>query len=81
MQRTAELEEQGMDDTDACNRSWETTHGPTQFREYLARSDGAQAPIDELRDRLKRREDLGLVCHVNTAEKRCHRRLCRNDEQ
>lgn len=74
-ERYEELQEEGMDDADAHNAALGDISYDDRYLSYLDSSEEAEAALDDLRNRLAKREDIVLVCYENTEHKRCHRTL------
>ena len=77
---TAEdLEMRGICEEEAHSTAWDAVGFEDRYREYLADSTEATAAMDRLGDRLEAGESIALVCYENTAKKRCHRTILREE--
>ncbi|WP_332899739.1 DUF488 family protein, N3 subclade [Haladaptatus sp. CMSO5] len=76
--RQEDLKLQGFCDEEAHNAAWEACAFESRYREYLT-TDEPSAAMQELRSRLESGENIALVCFENTAKKRCHRTLLREE--
>lgn len=74
--RHEDLKMQGFCDEEAHNAAWDACDFETRYREYLTSEEATEA-LDDFRSRLESGEHLTLVCFENTAKKRCHRTILR----
>ena len=73
-----DLQLRGICDAEVHNAAWDVVDFEGRYRTYLSTSD-ATAAMDALRTRLREGESLALVCYENTAKKRCHRTILREE--
>ncbi|WP_254863690.1 DUF488 domain-containing protein [Halovivax gelatinilyticus] len=73
-----DLKRGGICGEEAHNAAWEQTGFAERYRTYLESSDTAGEAIDALVERLRSGESITLVCFENTAKKRCHRTILRD---
>lgn len=69
----------GLCDEEAHNAAWDRVDFADRYREHLGSSAEAEAAVADLRTALDGGEDVALVCYENTAKKRCHRTILREE--
>ena len=78
--RVAEdLQLRGICDEEAHNAAWDEVGFADRYRAYLEETPDARAALADLEERLEAGESLALVCYENTAKKRCHRTVLREE--
>ncbi|WP_435360850.1 DUF488 family protein, N3 subclade [Haloarchaeobius sp. DFWS5] len=75
--KTAEedLKRSGICGEEAHNMAWEQTDFEVRYRQALSEIPETRDAVDSVVSRLRRGENLVLVCYENTAKKRCHRTI------
>ncbi|WP_435335113.1 DUF488 domain-containing protein [Haloarchaeobius sp. TZWWS8] len=74
-----DLKMQGLCAEGAHNAAWDRTEFESRYRTHLQESDAAREAVDSLVRRLADGEFIVLVCYENTAKKRCHRTILREE--
>ena len=74
-----DLKMAGLCDEEAHNAAWDEVDFAERYRVHLADDGDARAALDDLRSSLADGEDVALVCYENTAKKRCHRTILREE--
>lgn len=69
-----QLESEGTQPSIAHNRAMESVNYEQRFRQHLQHDDEAQLAIKSIIARMKRGEEIVLVCYC-TGDKRCHRTM------
>lgn len=74
-ERHEALKLQGLCDDGAHNTAWAEIEFEARYRSHLTEAAEAREALTELKRRLRAGEELVFVCFENTAQKRCHRTL------
>ena len=74
-----DLQLRGICEEEAHNAAWDAVEFEDRYRGYLSESAEAMAAMDRLGERLASGESIALVCYENTAKKRCHRTILREE--
>ncbi|WP_313694654.1 DUF488 family protein [Halorarum halobium] len=74
-----DLKMAGLCDEEAHNAAWDEVDFAERYREYLSASDDAAEALAAIRTALNGGDDVALVCYENTAKKRCHRTILREE--
>ncbi|QLG27532.1 DUF488 family protein [Halorarum halophilum] len=78
-QAEEDLKIAGLCDEEAHNAAWDQVDFADRYREHLGSAPAAAEAVDDLRTALNGGEDVALVCYENTAKKRCHRTILREE--
>lgn len=78
-QERDDMKMRGMCEEGAHNAAWENLKVAERYRQRLADAESAQCAVDEVAAAVADGQTVTLVGYENTAKKRCHRTILREE--